>query len=233
MPRTPALIATGLCAAPLLVLAGFGIAQLVGRGGGGGSDQTIATGYLGLFLGMVLAVAGFVAAWYLGRAVADRHLPYLLGADAIALVAGVITWYRIAAPDPPLEYANQQPVLEVEARIPKAALAGRPVTDVASVDFAGGTDQSVPHPEGVRDDGAFMVLPWETTPFRVRAWEVRVFLHEREHDRESLFRLDLPRRPQRSTDWSGWVAPVTGEGSETPAGLAIRYRFRLIPYGSP
>ena len=73
------------------------------------------------------------------------------------------------------------------------------------------------------------MLPWETTPLAVSAWEVRVFLR----DTPSVFRLGLPKRPAASTDWSEWIPPAAVEGYAAPAGLSLRYRFRLIPYGAP
>ncbi|MEA2627491.1 MAG: hypothetical protein QOD06_3536 [Candidatus Binatota bacterium] len=229
MQRTLTLIATALCAAPLLVLAGFALVQALGRGGGGGSDQSIASAYLGLVAGLAVAALGFVAIWQLGeRLVPDRYLRHLQVADGIVLVAGLVLWSWLLAPDPRLEYAGNRGTLEVEARVARSILGGESVDAVVAIDFAGGEDSSVPHPEGAREEGDFVVVPWQTTPITVRAWEVSVFVR----DRPAIFTLDLPPRPKRSTEWSGWIAPAARPGYETLEGLVLRYRFRLIPHGS-
>ena len=67
MNRFLACIATGLCAAPLLALAGFAITSALLPSGGGGSDQTIGRGYAGLAGGIALAAVGFFVAALWGR----------------------------------------------------------------------------------------------------------------------------------------------------------------------
>jgi len=85
-----------------------------------------------------------------------------------------MAWRGMLATDPTLEYTAGRGVLQIEARIARAILGVERIDAVASIDFAGGTDLSEPHPEHVRDDGDAVILPWETTPVSVRAWEIRV-----------------------------------------------------------
>lgn len=229
MNRTLAFLATGLCAAPLLTLAGFAITSAVVGPSGGGSDQTIARGYISLLGGMALAVVGFVVLGYAAqRFVPAQHWRYLLAADVILLVLGLAVWRPMLASDRKLEYADASPVLQVELRIAQTVLASDPIDAVASIDFIGGTSSSVPHPEAIRQDGDAFILPWETTPLRLRAWEVRVFVRTQ----PVLFELPLPSRPAHSPAWSNWIQPSAHTDYTTPQGVSLRYRFLLRPHGS-
>jgi MFS family permease len=227
MGRSLAFVVTGVSAAPLLALAGFALTNVLARKGPG-SDSTIAAGYIGVLGGLALAGVGFFVVGYLAqRFVGPAHLRYLLVVDAVLLIAGVVAWRGLLAESPRLEYADQRAILEVEARIPKSRLGGASL-ESASIDFTGGPDASVPHPEAARDDGDAMILPWETTPIRVKRWEVRVFVR----NAPSLFTLRLPARPEPSTEWSDWIRPSARDGSTAPDGLTLRYRFLLRPHGS-
>lgn len=228
MNRSLVFIATGLCAAPLLALAGFAIIEALMPSGGGGSDPRIARGYLGLVGGIVLAVVGFFAlGWAAQRLVPEQQFGYLALADVIILVVGIVAWRSMLADDPALEYAEGRGVLQIEVRIPRVILGAEPIDAVVSIDFAGGTDLSDPHPERVRDDGDAVILPWETTPMRVRAWEIRVFVrHE-----PMLFALPLPRVPAGSARWSEWIPPSEIQDSTRSGGMTLRYRFLVIPHG--
>jgi len=229
MNRSLAFIATGLCAAPLLALAGFAITSTLVGPGGGGSDQTIAQGYAGLLGGIALAVLGFFVVWYVARRfVPAQHLRYLVAADVLLLVVGIARWHRLLAMDPKLEYADGRAVLQVEVRIPQAILGGDPLDAVASIDFAGGQDLSEPHPERARQDGDAVILPWETTPIRVRAWHIRLIVR----NQAALFELPLPPVPVSSPHWSDWIRPSAREGYTGPEGVALRYRFLVRPHGS-
>jgi hypothetical protein len=220
-------IATGLCAAPLLSLAGFAITNLLARPGGGGSDQTIAHGYLGLLAGIALAVIGFFVFWYSAqRFVPQQQMRYLIAADVVVLIAGIAAWHYTLASAPRVEYPAGRAVLQVEARIPKAILADDPIDAVASIDFAGGEDLSDPHPEGARADGDAVILPWETTPIRVRAWQIRVFVR----GAPLLFELPLARMPESSAEWSQWIRPAAREGSSSQDAVMLRYRFQVLPH---
>ncbi len=224
-----AFIATGVCAAPLLALAGFAITATFIRPGGGGSDQAIAHGYVGLLGGFALAVLGFFVLGYLAqRFVPQQYVRYLLAADVVLLLVGIVAWHRTLATEPRLEYADGRALLQVEARIPRAILAGDPIDAVASIEFAGGEDLSDPHPERARQEGDAVILPWETTPIRVRTWEIRVTVR----NQPALFELPLARVPVDSPEWSDWIRPAAREGYITPEGVTLRYRFRVVPHGS-
>src|SRR5262245_55638004 len=122
MDRWAAFIVTGGSAAPLLALAGFALTSTLARKGEG-SDATIAAGSLGILGAVAFAAAGFMALGYLAqRFVTPAHVRYLFVADAVVFVAGLVAWKLLLAGPPALEYADRQPVLEVEARISKTLL---------------------------------------------------------------------------------------------------------------
>jgi hypothetical protein len=121
-----------------------------------------------------------------------------------------------------------QLVLQIEVRVPKSALGGMPIEDAVGVSFIGGEDMRFSPKNKVRQEDKFAVLPWETIIMQVEAWEVAVNFP----GSDALFRLDLPRRPPRSTEWSDWVAPRREKGYATTEGLTLRYRFRLVRYGT-
>jgi hypothetical protein len=227
MERTVTLLATGLAIAPAFYLAGFVMAARMTRGSTG-TDSGIAAGYTALVTGFLFAAVGFALVWML----ASRYLspgmyrPALI-VDAILVVGWVVAWNRFMSPTPAFEYPGHRAVLEVEVRAADTLLGDASAGGLA-IDFVGGQDLSLAHPEAVRREDGVTVLPWETTPLRVDAWEVRVFVREA----PSLFRLDLPKRPAASTEWSEWIAPAAAEGYATPPGLSLRYRFRLMPHGS-
>ena len=228
MERFLVVAATALAPAPLLCMAGMAAAGAA-LGHSGGSDRSIAVSYLALLAGLGTALVGAVLcgllATRIGGGTQGRLL--LLG-DAIVLVVGVVAWMRLLAPAPALAYAGQRPALDVEVRVAESVLSGARIADVVAIDFVGGSDLNLPHPELARREDGHAVLPWETTPLSVRAWEVRVIL--RGHP--LLFRLDLPRRPAGATEWSDWIQPTPDEGFEALEGIQLRYRFRLTAYGS-
>jgi hypothetical protein len=102
------------------------------------------------------------------------------------------------------DYADSRAVLDVKLRADPFLLQGRPVEDVAHIQFVGGEDFNLPHPEYVREEDSYVILPWETTLFSVQDWHVRVFLH----DQIVSFKLNLPKRPESSVLWSDGLAPA-------------------------
>lgn len=228
MERTVTLIATGLALAPAFFLAGSAISARMTRGSTG-TDSSIAAAYLSVAVGLLCAVLGFLLVWMVARRFLSPGLlrPVQI-VDLVLIVGWLAAWNRFMTPTPAFEYPGHRAVLEVEARVADSLLAGSPVTSAVTISFVGGEDLSLPHPEGVRTGEGSTILPWETTPIAVRSWEIRVALH----DTPSLFRLNLPKRPAASTEWSEWIPPAAAEEYATPAGLSLRYRFRLIPHGS-
>lgn len=228
MNRSFVVMGTGLCAAPLLSLAGFAITSLLLPSGGGGADSSIARGYAGLVGGITFAVAGFFLLWWAAnRFVAPEQIGYLFAADVALLLIGIFAWRGMLATGRTIEYAAGRGVLQVEVRIPRTILGAEHVDAVVSIDFAGGSGLSEPHPEAVRDDGDAVILPWETTPVRVRTWEVRVILR----NEPVLFVLPLPRLPDNSIEWSDWIRPSAGRDATPSDKVTLRYRFLVIPYG--
>ena len=221
-------IATGLCAAPLCALAGFTLTASFLSSGGGGSDQTVAQGYVGLVGGTAVALVSSIAVgWVVRRTIPAQYLPYVLFADVVFLVVGIAAWRSFLAGDPVLEYAEGRGVLQIELRIPRAVVGRESIDAVVAIDFAGGSDLSDPHPERVRDDGDAVILPWETTPVRVHAWEISVFVR----GQPVLFVLPLPRVPTGSATWSDWIRSSGKQTPTPPDEMTLRYRFLVIPHG--
>lgn len=222
-----------LCTAPLLY---FLVAWYFNQQSQtGGPDARLGNAYLGTWLGFLAAGLGLFVLWFLAyRFLTGTYLRHLQLADALGLLAWGLVWGQYDARQPKrLEYNDHQASLEVEVRAARWLLSGKPVDAVVSMDFVGGDDLSSPHPDRVREEEAFVILPWETAPISVKDWAMRVFVHQR----PVLFTLNLPRRPTQSTEWSDWVAPTPYQDEALTdgvrRGLALRYRFRLIPYGTP
>ncbi len=198
-----------------------------------GPDARLGAAYLSTFGGFAAALFGFFLVWFLtSRFLLPQHLRAVQIFDAMAVLCWVCVYMIVAADGQhKLTYEGQQPVLEVELRATKTMLAGKSIDSEATIMFVGGTDLDNPHPDLVRDEGDYIILPWETVPLKVSDWGVMVFLR----NDPLLFNLDLPKHPKASTDWSGWVEPVPFQKVPLPAdaqqGLRLRYRFRLVPYG--
>lgn len=226
MNRSLACVATGICAAPLLMIAGMMLTRAVMRPAGG-ADQAIAQGYAVVLGGIVFALVGGVSIWYLARQlVPDQRLGVLVAVDVVMLMIGVAIVRSTFAVPPQLEYTDASPLLQLEVRVPQEVLAGDRFNDIVAIDFAGGSHSSVPHPELARTEGNATIIPWETTPIRVSAWSVLVIVR----NTELMFELPLAKRPDPSAEWSQWIAP-RADSQSAPRGVTIRYRFQLTPYG--
>lgn len=217
-------VISGLCATPALALFALAVADLV-LGSGGGSDQAIAKSYLALLGALFAAVAGGTGVAIAASRLPARWRPHLLAIDGVVIVGLIVAWAVFMADPAALEYADARPLLEAELRIPKTA-GGRDL--VQAFVFTEGLLDTL-HDDRIRDDGAFVILPWETTPYRVRSWVIEVLLHG--VDSSAMFSLDLPTRPVASTEWSNWLPTDSSDDATVPPGLALRFRFRLIPYG--
>ena len=123
-----------------------------------------------------------------------------------------------------LDYDGQRAVLEAEIRIDKSLLSGRPVSEAVALSYTGG-DFDTFHLDKRRDEGEFVILPWEITVHTVYQWA----LWSTVAYKKSYFPLDLPYRPGQSTDWSEWMEPVPHEYGTTPKGLTLRYRLLVLP----
>jgi MFS family permease len=224
MGRGAVAVVTGIATAPLFALLAFWLTDL-SLTSGGGPDGALANAYFTTLMGLLGGLAGgigaaFITAWRLPA----RLRPHFLIADAILVVGLIAGWGFLFAEPSPLEYADARPVLEAEIRVPQ----GLGVDAIDAISFNEGLLDSR-HDELVRNEDGFTILPWETTPYRVAAWEIQVIIAN--NPKWTRFVLDLPRRPTQSTEWSGWLMPTAGEALDLPADVALRYRFRLIPYG--
>jgi hypothetical protein len=234
MTRLLTFIATGLCVVPLCAFAGYFVTlKLLENSPQRGGDMTgMAIGWLGILAGLGSAFLGFaVTAFLASRLVAPERLFYLQIADGIiilAMVIGAIVWNAKTADPPPLDYYGREVFLELELRAPAARLQGEKLENVAGVSFWGGQGADVAHPENAREEGEFSILPVTIHPIMVKEWRVRVSPH-RVLEQAALFTLDLPKRPEKSTEWSDWIRSTADEEYKTAEWLTLRYRFRLVP----
>ncbi|GAB3506313.1 hypothetical protein GCM10027341_39160 [Spirosoma knui] len=234
MERVISSLLASLFAAPLFY---FATAWLLKAANSetGGPDDRLAVAYLSTFGGFAAMIIGFFLVGFVTyRFLSPHYLRIVQLTDAVALIGWIIVYMNYADQQPQrLDYGDYRPVLEVELRATNALLGDSAIDSLLTLDFSGGTDVNSPHPEQIRHEADVTILPWETTPIDVKQWEVRAFLR----NQPMLFPLDLPRRPDQSTDWSNWQKPVQYQDYTLPEkakhGLSLRYRFRLIPYGQP
>jgi hypothetical protein len=208
--------------APLFFLVAAGaIVQLLPKGG---SDQSIAAGCMGLLIGTLATGMGSFWLYHLLQgSLLHSHLRNVQIADALLLTGWLVAVVLILRAEPvKLTYSEAKAVLEVELRAGKTLLEGGSIDSVACISFVGGDNLNYPHPELVRRETDYQILPWETTVLDVQEWKVLVFWK----GKEVPFMLDLPKRPVQSTRWSGWQNPH----QQVLPGLMLRYRFRIVPY---
>ncbi|GAB3782938.1 hypothetical protein GCM10028818_39830 [Spirosoma horti] len=179
-----------------------------------------------LLLGVGMALIGFVLiggiAWLL---VTNGYLRPVQVGTALMLAGWSLTGAVFAWNEPrSLDYSKQWAVLEAEIRVAKSLLENQPLTRAVIPSFTGGNFE---HSDArrVRDEGNFLVMPWETTVTVVYNWSIWITLLQAKH---VYFSLNLPYRPTQSTSWSAWQTPSTHKNSLTPTGITLRYRFRLV-----
>lgn len=232
MERFFTLFIASLCAAPLFYFVTAKFIIVVNQDASG-PDARLGVAYLSTWLGLAAIPAGFFLVWFLAsRFLLPDYLRLLQVVDAVALVGWGFVWINYVNKQPQrLEYSGHRPVLEVELRATKAMFGGRSIDSLIEMRYYRGTNFDTTHPDRVREEGDAVILPWETVPYEVDEWGMVVFLQSQ----PVLFRLDLPRRPTQSTDWSDWVTPVSYQenavSEEARQGLTLRYRFRLVPHG--
>nr|WP_298687178.1 hypothetical protein [uncultured Dongia sp.] len=225
MGRGAVAVVTGLCTAPLFGVLAFWIADLA-IGPGSGPDGSIANAYLVLLIAIVAGLfGGIVTALIAMFWLPPRLRPHALVGNAVLVFAMIVGWQVFIADPSPLEYDGARPSLEAEIRVPKAIGGAAAVSTIVLIDDLSNTR----HDDQIRAEGDFEILPWETTPYRVKEWAIQIIVQN--HDLWTRFDLDLPTRPTESTDWSPWLIPSQKEGYEVPKDVTLRYRFRLIPYG--
>ncbi|KAA9355289.1 hypothetical protein [Larkinella humicola] len=233
MERFFTLFVASLCAAPLFYFL-FSEVTVALNSQATGPDARLGVAYLATWGGFLAAFVGFFVVWFLARyCLVETYLRYLQVFDGIALIGWFVFYLNWSdQQEYRLDYPNHRAVLEVEMRAAQSFLKGEPIDKVLIPQFIG-QDLDMSHVDRIRKEGNFVILPWETTPISLKKWQMRVFVHTTPVD----FPLDLPRRPQASTDWSAWLIPSDKQEDPLPDGAlehtALRYRFRLIPHGSP
>ncbi|WP_080057305.1 hypothetical protein [Spirosoma aerolatum] len=226
MERFLTILITSLCLAPLFFLAGAWMVWGTHRSGN--SDDSIAAGYSGLFIGTGAAIAAFILAAFLtNHLIGKGYLRPIQLADGVMLIGWLIAWLLYADTQPwALNYADHNAVLDIEVRADSSLLDGEPIDQVVGIRFAE-SGLSYYQTEQIRREGDMVILPWFTYLHRVADWSVLVDVGQS----ENLFQMDLPKRPTQSTEWSAWILPVKQPEHPALSGLSIRYRFRLVPYG--
>lgn len=233
MERFTTLFIASLCAAPLFYF--LFSAAVVGLSDPSGPDARLGVAYLATWGGFLAAFTSFFLTWFLiNRFLAGPYLHFIQLFDGLALIGWFVV-YMIWSDDQPyrLNYPDHRAVLAVEVRMTKPYLNGQSIDSILEFQYIG-QDFDTQHPDPIREEGNFVILPWETTPFEVNKWKMRVFVRNKPVD----FMLNLPRRPLESTNWSSWEAPRVEQQQEPlPDGvlqnMTLRYCFRLEPYGAP
>ena len=213
----------GLCIAPLLFILTLILIDSLNRSDPS-QNPTLSNG---LVIAIGMALGGFVAlgglAWYWAAHGYLRPVQTVTG----LLVAGwSIAGAVFAWKEPrPLDYTRQQAVIEAEIRVAKSLLGSQPLPQAVIPSFLGGNFDHT-DVERIREEGDFLIMPWETNVTLVYNWTIWITLLNAQH---LYFPLNLPYRPRQSTDWSAWCTPSPHKHSAMPTGLTLRYRFRLVP----
>ncbi|GAB3998363.1 hypothetical protein GCM10028807_45850 [Spirosoma daeguense] len=223
MERYVTILVAGICAAPLgFFLAGWSFLS----DNRGNSDQTIANGYAGILLGIVGAIVSFAVTLYLtNNLIAKGYLRQIQLVDVLMIIGWGVALFIVFDNQPRLlNYVDHNPILEVDVRVKKSQLKDS-IDKAVEVMFSE-TSLTYYRTEQIRNEDNSVILPWFGYLYRVKDWQVRVYLHNQPAD----FQMNLPRRPTESTEWSGWIEPMPNPAEKAPDGLTIRYRFRLVPY---
>ena len=206
MERMLTALAAGLWVAPLLALA---VAFLYFRISPptGGSDSTIAAGYMMLLLSTIGGIAGFAAAFLSVRAfVLPQHLRTVQVVDAAASPgssSGPSFAWSSSAKHPAPTYERHQALLNVEVRVPKDMLPGGTAGDMA-VFFANGDASERRLEDKVREEGEFIIQPYEMSVSKLHDWSTAVLIDNRRY----FFPLKMPDNPQGNVPWSEWTHAV-------------------------
>lgn len=197
----------------------------------GNSDNQIASGFMGVLVGILTAAAAFVAALFLTPFLPLRYVQI---ADVVILIASIAVWRFVTAETPQLIYPEgHHGVLTVEFRATKSMLRGASIRDAISFRFDGDGDQAI-YEDLVRHEGEFSILPIQVFPQRTRGKDWAMLVFAGEHPQSSVsFPLALPPQPKADTEWSPWISPSPNEGQIAPTGLQLRWRFHLARYGAP
>ncbi|MFD2934860.1 Rossmann-fold NAD(P)-binding domain-containing protein [Spirosoma flavum] len=213
----------GLCTAPLAFILTLFFIDSINR-----SDPSHSpTLSNSLVLGLGLAVGSFVClgglAWFLAEHGYLRPVQTVTGLIVAgwSIAGAVFAWKEPRH----LDYTRQQAVIEAEIRMAKSLLNNQPLPQAVIPSFLGG-DFDHSDAERIREEGDFLIMPWETKVTVVYNWTIWLTLLNTQH---LYFPMNLSYRPTQSTDWSAWAAPSPHKNSTTPTGITLRYRYRLVP----
>ena len=224
MERFLTVLGAALCAAPLFfILAIRWILPAIKRWLSIGTDLDFT---VSISLGFGIAVACFILtaglAWFFSGRGYLRPTQMVTG---IMLAGWSLAWVVFAWNEPrKLDYQGKRAVLEAEVRVEKSLLTGKSLDEAVALSYTGG-DFDFFHREEIREEGGFVILPWEITVHTVYKWAIWSTIAFN----KSYFPLNLPYRPSKSTDWSDWVAPTPRDGASTPDRIMLRYRLLLLP----
>lgn len=226
MERFLTILITSLCLVPLFFLAGAW--SVWGTHKSGNSDDSIAAGYGGLFIGTGAAIAACILIVYLTNFLITKgYLRPIQIADGVLVIGWLITWFIYSDTQPwELKYADHNAVLDIEVRADTSLLHNKAIDQVIGIRFVE-VGLAYYQTEQIRQEGRAVILPWFTYLHRVADWSVLVDVGQS----ENFFQMELPKRPAQSTEWSTWIAPTPRSEHPTLTGLTIRYRFRIVPYG--
>ena len=104
------------------------------------------------------------------------------------MIVAAVQWNSKTADPAPLEYYGREVLLELELRAPKPRLNG-----------------------ATREEGEFSILPTTIHLIRVKDWAIQV-PPGKVLEGPALFQLNLPKRPEKSTEWSEWISSTANEG---------------------
>ncbi|GAB4038835.1 hypothetical protein [Spirosoma jeollabukense] len=213
-----------LCAAPLFFRLTLQfveplIRQRLPDGSGASLDRSLLFSLALTLFGFVLVA---VLAWYFSG---HGYLRPVQMITCIMLAGWSLAGVVFFGKEPrKLDYDGQRAVLEAEVRIDSSLLGGRPASEVVALSYTGG-DFDTFHLDRSREEGKFIVLPWEITVHTVYTWAVWSTIA----NKKSYFPMTLPYRPGRSTSWSAWEAPKPHPYGTTPEGISLRYRLLVLP----
>lgn len=217
-----ALIFSG-CTAPLFFVGTLKCIDLINNPTEPGQGITLSNS---LFISLVMVVLGFGLAGGLSWWLAGRG--YLRPVQSVTglLVAGWGLFGAVFYWNEPrkLDYAGQKGVVEIEVRVAKSLLGSQSPIDIVIPSFTGGNGGKFDTVR-IADNGTSLILPWKTTVNVIYDWAIWLTVYHQHH---LYFPMNLPYRPNQSTAWSDWALPAPHKGASTPAGFALRYRFRLM-----
>jgi hypothetical protein len=179
------------------------------------------------FAATYLWVRSYLPAGYL------KHVHKLDAAGIVALLIWALVVFLGTTQHSAPEYAGKRATLDVEIRAPKTLLADAPVTTLNAF-LEKGKVEATRRLESARDEGDWMILPYELEVLSLNNWTVKVYRtnYQRSFEMPYYFKLALPRSPKGGVPWSDWIAPEP-RNEWSGDGVQIRYRWNVVPKDAP